>query len=184
MAANRQRGLELVYLGIDQASVTLDTVWDEELAASPILQKMKASGWPWTRDIYPLIIERLVTAGAKVVALDLLFPTPREGDEVFRAALEKYAGQVVVGSNFSDAEHQSGGGGIDLLTPSPSLIPGTRRAIRVSVSSTSGAIRMGWCGALFSAARCWMCGASLHHATRCHCCRSPRGFWKSSGVQS
>ncbi len=114
---------DLVFLGIDQASVSLDAVWDEELTVSPALQKMKATGWPWTRDVYALIIERLVSAGAKVVVFDLLFAPPRDGDDAFRAALEKYSGQVVIGSNFADAERESGAGSA-LSPPAPTLIPG------------------------------------------------------------
>jgi adenylate cyclase len=92
----------LVYLGIDQASLTLDRVTDAELAASPALQMMK-SGWPWSRALYPLIVERVLGAGARVVAIDLLFPTPRDGDAAFRAALEQYRDRLVVGSNFDDS---------------------------------------------------------------------------------
>jgi len=112
---------ELVFLAIDQATLTLDEALPDEVEASLALTKMKA-GWPWSRDIYPLIIDRLVASGARVVAFDLLFPTPREGDDQFHEALERYREKVVIGSNFSDAERGSGGSGTYSL-PAPTLIP-------------------------------------------------------------
>src|SRR5207248_7519496 len=36
----------------------------------------------------------------KVVAFDCLFPEPAPGDDAFRAALERFAPQAVIGSNF------------------------------------------------------------------------------------
>ena len=46
-----------------------------------------SKGWPWDRQIYAMILERLVGAGAKVVAYDCLFPGAAPGDDAFRAAL-------------------------------------------------------------------------------------------------
>ena len=117
---------ELVFLAIDQASLTLDEALPSEIEASPALMKMKA-GWPWSRDVYPLILDRLVSSGARVVAFDLLFPTPREGDDLFHEALDRYRDKVVVGSNFSEADRGSGGTGTYAL-PAPTLIPQTTPA--------------------------------------------------------
>ena len=114
---------ELVFLAIDQATLTLDEALPAEIEASPALTKMK-DGWPWSRDVYPLIIDRLVSSGARVVAFDLLFPTPREGDDQFREALDLHRDKVVVGSNFSEAERGSGDSGTYSL-PASSLIPQT-----------------------------------------------------------
>ena len=110
---------ELVCLAIDQSSLTLDEVLPEEINASPALAKMKA-GWPWARDIYPLIIERLAACGARVVAFDLLFPTPREGDDAFRESLARFGDRVVLGSNFIDADRGSGAS-LTYALPSPDL---------------------------------------------------------------
>ncbi len=61
-----------------------------------------AAGWPWPRDVYAMLIDRLMEAGASVVALDILFPTPRDGDPALKAVLDKYRDRVVIGSNFAD----------------------------------------------------------------------------------
>ena len=94
---------ELVYLAIDNASTQLDGFFPDEIEASPALRLMKEP-FPWKRTIYPILIDRLVQAGAKVVAFDMLFPSPRENDGDFRAALDKHRDRVVIGANFTDAE--------------------------------------------------------------------------------
>jgi adenylate cyclase len=115
---------EIVFLAIDQVSLALDTVSPEEIAASPALQIMQQSGWPWSRAVYPHIIRRLADAGAKVIAIDLMFPTPRDGDDAFRAALDKYRDKVIIGSSFVSAE-RGGGNSSTLAMPAPTLIPPT-----------------------------------------------------------
>jgi adenylate cyclase len=98
----------LVFLAIDSDSVGLDPDVDGRamygLTDSSTMEArafaLMSQRFPWPREIYALILERLVNAGAKVVAFDLTFPSPTEGDEVFRLALEKYRAQVVIGSNF------------------------------------------------------------------------------------
>ena len=114
---------ELVYLAIDRDSITLDQFAPEEVEASPALQLMK-KGWPWSRSVYPLIIQRLVDAGAKVVVMDLMFPTQRENDDVFRAALDKYHDKVIFGVNFVQASRDNGGSDT-LQFPTDELVPAT-----------------------------------------------------------
>ncbi|MDP9098493.1 MAG: CHASE2 domain-containing protein [Verrucomicrobiota bacterium] len=99
---------DLVFLAIDSASVTLDPELDldgllsssaSDLSSHRALEIM-TKGWPWNREVYALILQRLVGAGAKVVAFDCLFPTPAPNDDAFRAALDRFSQQVVIGSNF------------------------------------------------------------------------------------
>ncbi|HEV2804199.1 MAG TPA: CHASE2 domain-containing protein [Chthoniobacterales bacterium] len=102
------RNPDLLFFAIDSASVSLDPELDVDglLASSAhdpasrgALQLMTKS-WPWDREVYALILERLVGAGAKVVAFDCLFPAPGPGDDAFRAALDRFKAKVVIGSNF------------------------------------------------------------------------------------
>ncbi len=62
--------------------------------ASPALKLMKA-GFPWSREVYALVTERLLKAGARVVCFDLLFPSAGAGDSAFHEALEKYRDRVL-----------------------------------------------------------------------------------------
>src|SRR6059058_5047072 len=98
----------LVFLAIDSDSVSLDETLDLQglFSSSSIHPEFRraleimSKGWPWNREIYALLLERLVGAGAKVVAFDCLFLEPAPGDDALRAALEQFRPQVVIGSNF------------------------------------------------------------------------------------
>src|ERR1700680_1794655 len=89
---------DLVFLAIDSDSVTLDEDLDinrlfPSSANDPGCRRaleIMSKGWPWDRQIYAMILERLVSAGAKVVAYDCLFPVPAPGDDAFRAALDRF----------------------------------------------------------------------------------------------
>jgi signal transduction histidine kinase len=99
---------DLIFLAIDRDSVSLDPDLDvERLFASSKTEpafrgalQLMTKGWPWGRELYALILERLISAGAKVVAFDCLFPEPATGDDAFRAALDRFHDRVVIGSNF------------------------------------------------------------------------------------
>ncbi|HEX8280037.1 MAG TPA: CHASE2 domain-containing protein, partial [Chthoniobacterales bacterium] len=102
---------DLVFLAIDSDSASLEAEADiEEMYGLHEDDSIEARGlramsklWPWPREVYGLVLERLVEAGAKVVLFDLTFPTPTAGDEPFRLALEKYRDHAVIGSNFVSA---------------------------------------------------------------------------------
>ena len=125
---------KLIFLAIDKASISIDAQHDLQAlfgtdnTDSPegrALQMMSQS-WPWPRGVYALILDRLIGAGAKVVALDLIFPTPSEHDAEFRAAIERHAGKVVIGSNFiGSSQPDEHGYNVDLTSPTPELIPQT-----------------------------------------------------------
>ena len=91
----------LAYVAIDDQTLSMGALGPDDFAASPALQKME-SGWPWPRDFYPMLIDRLMQAGASVVALDILFTTPRDGDDALKATLDKYHDRIVIGGNFVD----------------------------------------------------------------------------------
>ena len=116
---------DLVFLAIDaeamssEAADEIDEIYgvtDRESIEARALHMMKRQ-WPWSREVYALITERLVEAGAKVVLFDLTFPTPLAGDEAFRAALDKYRDRVVIGSNFVSADKAEGAGKLIADTP-------------------------------------------------------------------
>ncbi len=105
----RQRGArppapEIVILAIDQRSMVADTFSAEELAANPQLALLRA--YPFPRRVYAEAIQRLCDAGAKVVAFDLLFLSPKDDDPLLSKAIGKYHDRVVIGSNFSDDGRQ------------------------------------------------------------------------------
>jgi adenylate cyclase len=62
-------------------------------------------------------------SGAKVIAFDMLFPGPRDGDEEFAAALEKYGDRVIIGCNIQESQSEQDERN-PTAAPSQSLIPG------------------------------------------------------------
>ena len=124
---------DLVFLAIDSDSVGLDATDIKELydlSGSTSLEaralKLMSKSWPWPREVYALVLQRLVDAGAKVVAFDLTFPTETPGDEPFRLALDRYREHAVVASNFiSAASRGFSTTGASLTRPPESLIPET-----------------------------------------------------------
>ena len=119
---------DIVVLGIDDASLDIQnsSALPEEIEKSRALQLM--IGWPWSREVYAHVLDRLFTAGARTVIIDLIFPGPSnsapEGDIVFAKALEKYKGRVVLGADF--VLSASGGKESDSLSlPWDGLIPQT-----------------------------------------------------------
>ena len=79
--AKAQVDSRLVFLGIDNESVSLDPLdFDTLFADVPrdsadfrALQLMGA-GWPWSREVHAHILDKLVAAGASAVVFDLMFP--------------------------------------------------------------------------------------------------------------
>lgn len=123
---------DLVFLAIDSDSTTLDESSDiQEMYGLTNAGSVEAHAltlmtrsFPWSREVYALILQRLVEAGAKVVVFDLTFPTSSDTDLVFRAALDRYRDHVVLGSNFvSAAKHEFSDGHPSHTRPPETLIP-------------------------------------------------------------
>lgn len=98
---------EFLLVGLDDASLSLDTVEPEEIAQSRALQLM-SQGFPWSREVYALVGQKLLEAGAKLVIFDMVYPGPNPGDGVFADFLRNNPGKVVLGSLFEkpSAPHQ------------------------------------------------------------------------------
>ena len=126
---------DLLFLAIDSDSVSLDDTLDLKglfLSSSTDSGSRRAleimsKGWPWNREIYAMILERLVQAGAKVVAFDCLFPAPAPGDDAFRVALERFKAHVVIGGNFVSPDNVERSSRIpsSYEPPAETLIPKT-----------------------------------------------------------
>jgi adenylate cyclase len=123
---------DLVFLAIDADTVSLDPATDapemygitdtnspEARAFACMMQR-----YPWPREIYGLILQRLVEAGAKVVMFDLTFPSETADDAPFRLALDRYRDHVVIGSNFMNpSRSQDTTVGASFTRPAETLIP-------------------------------------------------------------
>jgi signal transduction histidine kinase len=102
---------DLIFLAIDNDSITLDPTLDVgDLFSSGQMPpesaralQLMSQGWQWNREVYALALDRLIGAGAKAVVFDLFFTEPKPGDDKFRAALDRYRGHAIIGSNFVTA---------------------------------------------------------------------------------
>src|SRR5437868_2964167 len=126
---------DLLFLAIDSDSVTQDETLDlrglfSSSSSDPRSRRaleIMCKGWPWNREIYALILDRLVRAGAKVVAFDCLFSASAPGDDAFRVALERFKPQAVIGSNFVSPDNVERSSRIpsSYEPPAETLIPKT-----------------------------------------------------------
>ncbi len=118
---------DLVFLAIDSASVGIEeTFGDGGSLAEKRAITLMSQRYPWPREVYALVLQRLVDAGARVVIFDLTFPSATDGDEPFRLALERYKDHVVIGSNFGADSANGADDGIPAHTrPTETLVPQT-----------------------------------------------------------
>ncbi|WP_017296627.1 adenylate/guanylate cyclase domain-containing protein [Nodosilinea nodulosa] len=77
---------DIVILGIDEYSLSQGDLYQAEPERYPFLAPL--STWPWQRQAYALAIERLMAAGAKAVAVDVLLVDPSSYGPADDAALE------------------------------------------------------------------------------------------------
>lgn len=109
---------DFVFLGLDQNSLQ-PPVSAEEVAGSRAFQLMTERPFPWSREVWALLLDRVLQAGARVVIFDFLTNPPNDGDAAFHAALDRYRDKVVLGANFefpNENERQA-------VTPNNTLIP-------------------------------------------------------------
>jgi len=109
---------DFVFLGLDQSTLELTAYSAEELQGNRALQLLTERPFPWSREVWALLLDRLFGAGARLVVFDLLFNPPNDGDPAFHAALDRYHDKVVLGANF-DMEN----GVVQATTPNSALIP-------------------------------------------------------------
>lgn len=68
--------------------------------------------WPWRRQAYAKVIERLMQAGVKTIAIDVLFTTPsvygEADDQALKQVLTKYRDRIVLASKYSNTENLQG----------------------------------------------------------------------------
>ena len=108
---------DFVFIGIDEQSLQLDAIGEEEIASHRALQLMAERPYPWSREVWALLLDKLFAAGARVVVFDLVFSPPNDGDVIFKAALERYRDRVVIGANFDESR------GSQIVVPNATLIP-------------------------------------------------------------
>jgi adenylate cyclase len=108
---------DFVFLGIDQSTLQLPPLAPEEIAGNRAFQLMTEKPFPWSREVWALLLDRLFAAGARLMMFDMIFSPPNDGDPAFHAALDRYHDKVVLGANFDMANSAQA------VTPNNTLIP-------------------------------------------------------------
>ena len=109
---------DFVFLGLDQSTLQMPPLSAEEVAGNRAFQLMTERPFPWSREVWALLLDRLAGAGARVVIFDFLTNPSNNGDAAFHAALDRHRDKVVLGANFEFSENQR-----QEITPNETLIP-------------------------------------------------------------
>ena len=122
---------DVVVLGIDDASMDIvNTAFPEDIESERSLQLMREV-YPWSREVYARLVDRLVQAGARTVLIDLVLGASHaehpEGDRLFHECLERNAGHVVLAADLIWKERAVAGTDIvekqrTVLLPHDSLV--------------------------------------------------------------
>lgn len=113
---------DVVILAIDETSQNLaDLFTVEELEVHPTLSQMTRS--PWPRAVFAAVLEQLGSAGAKVVAFDVIFDQASvygpEDDRIFAEVIGQYAQQTLFAVSRSEEVQ---------------ILPGGSRSVRVDLT--------------------------------------------------
>ena len=108
---------DFVFLGLDQSTLELPPLTPDEIANNRAFQVMTERPFPWSREIWALLLDRLFSAGARLVMFDMMFDQQKDGDPAFHAALDRYRDKVVMAANFDM------GNAAQEVTPNDALIP-------------------------------------------------------------
>ena len=114
---------DFVFLAIDQSTYEFSPLDAAQLENNRAFQLMAARTFPWSREVWALLVDRLFSAGARLVLFDLVFSPPNEGDPPFRAALDRYRDKVVLGANIDFSAVREQGGAAQMIPPNSALIP-------------------------------------------------------------
>jgi adenylate cyclase len=114
---------DFVFLGIDQASLEMTMVGPDDIKGNRAFELMTEHPYPWSRQVWALLLDRLCNSGARLVLFDVVFDKSREGDQAFHAALDRYRHRVVLGANFDLSAVRDEGGMAVNVPPNADLIP-------------------------------------------------------------
>ena len=119
----------LAFVGIDSTSASisdldLKTLYADVDPASVESRALHlvAAGWPWSREVYSLLADRLLRAGARGVVFDLLLLKSGTGDEVLQNSTRRADGRIIIGANFVEEVTGPGANAWSINLPPTSVI--------------------------------------------------------------
>jgi serine/threonine protein kinase/CHASE2 domain-containing sensor protein len=116
---------DIVILAVDEASLSQQPIAvDAGMEDDPLAT---IQTWPWQRQAYGIAIERLMQAGAQVVAVDIVFQSPSsygpEDDQALYDVLQQYGDRVVLAAQYVHEQDFTRGFIDQVILPSPTVRP-------------------------------------------------------------
>ena len=112
---------EIVIVAIDESSLEQGSFYSVDPDRYSALEPLVS--WPWQRRVYADVIDKVMAAGAKAVALDLIFDSPspwgEADDAALQQALETYSDRVIVASSYEETFIDDQIGITQLIEPLP-----------------------------------------------------------------
>ncbi len=100
----------IVILAIDQA--TLNQARIDQTDSNHPQNLSNSSVWPFRRAVYAEVLERLMKAGARSVAVDVLWADPSsyspEDDAQLQQVLQRYAGRITLAASYETTQIREG----------------------------------------------------------------------------
>ncbi len=118
---------DLALVGVDLQSLTLEGAWEDDIEASPALQKIRDAppgGWPWPRDVHAEAVRRILAAGARAVVVDFVFSSSGEGDDALAQVIADHPGRVFLGATVEETEVRNLGKTAKITGPPESILDG------------------------------------------------------------
>ena len=117
-----------VFVSVDDASVNVKSLDifggnpDISAESREVLQQMM-EGWPWDRRVFARAIERILLAGAALVALDIEFPDSGPGDDELASVIARYPGRILLASAMTLSKVGRSRQLFEFRAPSDSILP-------------------------------------------------------------
>jgi adenylate cyclase len=119
----------LVFVGIDSTSVSISDLDLKTLYADVDPRSVEsralhliAAGWPWSREVYSLLADRLLQIGARGVVFDLLLLKSGTGDEALQDSIRRAGGRIIIGANFVEEVTGPGASAWSINLPPSSVV--------------------------------------------------------------
>jgi len=120
----------LVFLALDNASRSLSDLdlktFSRDLSPdSPEYRALTLMTvpFPWSREVYALLCDRLLAAGARAVIFDIVFDSARPGDDAFQDVIRRFPDRIVLGMDFKSETIGPGQDATSWTIPNTSIIP-------------------------------------------------------------